>query len=117
MSTAYIAVALVTAAANFAAAAADFVRPRWLMDNMNAAGLPRSWVFPLGALKAAGALGLLVGFAVPPIGIAAAAGLFLYFVGAIIALVRARCYAQLPYPAPYLLLAAATLALQLSGSS
>ena len=50
--------------------------------------VPRSWVPVLGALLAAGSLGLLAGFAVPPLGILAAAGLVLYFVGALIAHLR-----------------------------
>jgi len=47
---------------------------------------------PLGLLKAAGALGFLVGIVVPPIGIAAAVGLILFFVGAIITHVRGHFY-------------------------
>lgn len=50
--------------------------------------LPRSWVPRLGLCLAAGALGLLAGFAVPLIGVLAAAGLVLYFVGALIAHLR-----------------------------
>jgi hypothetical protein len=50
--------------------------------------VPRSWVPVLGALLAAGSLGLLAGFAVPPLGKLAAAGLVLYFVGALIAHLR-----------------------------
>jgi hypothetical protein len=50
--------------------------------------LPRSWMPMLGSFLAAGSIGLLVGFAVPLIGILAAAGLVLYFVGALIAHLR-----------------------------
>jgi hypothetical protein len=50
--------------------------------------VPRSWVPVLGALLAAGALGLLAGFAVPLLGVLAAAGLVLYFTGALIAHLR-----------------------------
>lgn len=52
--------------------------------------VPRGWMAPLGALLAAGALGLLAGLAVPPLGVAAAAGLVLYFLGALAAHARAR---------------------------
>ncbi|WP_113701615.1 DoxX family protein [Nonomuraea lactucae] len=55
-------------------------------------GLPRSWTLPLGALLAAGALGLLAGLAVPTLGTLAAAGLVLYFLGAFGAHLRARDY-------------------------
>ena len=50
--------------------------------------VPRSWVPMLGTFLAAGALGLLAGFAVPLLGALAAAGLVLYFVGALIAHLR-----------------------------
>ncbi|MEV1073512.1 DoxX family protein [Micromonospora parva] len=50
--------------------------------------VPRSWVPWLGAALAAGSLGLLAGFAVPLLGTLAAAGLVLYFVGALVAHLR-----------------------------
>ena len=46
----------------------------------------------LGVLKAAGALGLLIGFRVRLIGIASAVGLTLFFIGAVITHLRARDY-------------------------
>nr|WP_042178713.1 DoxX family protein [Kibdelosporangium sp. MJ126-NF4]CEL13361.1 integral membrane protein [Kibdelosporangium sp. MJ126-NF4]CTQ99051.1 integral membrane protein [Kibdelosporangium sp. MJ126-NF4] len=112
MHAAYVVVVALTAGANLVAAVGEFLRPRWLLDTMAECGVPHSWVFPLGSLKAAGAIGLLLGFAVPPIGLAAATGLVLYFVGATFTFVRARLYARIPYPAAYLLLATASLALQ-----
>lgn len=45
---------------------------------------------PLGLLLAAGAAGLLIGFAVPVLGIAAAGGLVIYFLCAVGAHVRAH---------------------------
>ncbi|MEO3771393.1 DoxX family protein [Micromonospora sp. B9E7] len=51
-------------------------------------GVPHSWLPRLGAALAAGSLGLLAGFAVPLLGTLAAAGLVLYFVGALIAHLR-----------------------------
>ncbi len=50
--------------------------------------VPRSWVPMLGVALAAGSLGLLAGFVAPLVGILAAAGLVLYFVGALIAHLR-----------------------------
>ncbi|MEW1587930.1 DoxX family protein [Micromonospora vinacea] len=50
--------------------------------------VPRSWVPRLGLALAAGSLGLLAGFAVPLLGTLAAAGLVLYFIGALIAHLR-----------------------------
>lgn len=57
---------------------------------MARAGVPESWMTMLGILKAAGALGLLAGIGVPLIGTAAAAGLILFFVAAIITHLRAH---------------------------
>ncbi|MEU8392870.1 DoxX family protein [Micromonospora sp. NPDC048842] len=50
--------------------------------------VPRSWLPWLGVALAAGSLGLLAGFAVPLLGILAAAGLVLYFIGALLAHLR-----------------------------
>jgi len=66
----------------------------------------------LGILKAAGALGLLVGIGVPIIGTAAAAGLVLFFVGAILIHLRARDY-TFGLAVVFLLLAVASLVLGL----
>ena len=51
-------------------------------------GVWESWITTLGILKTAGALGLLMGIGVPAIGIAAAAGLVLFFIAAIITHLR-----------------------------
>ncbi|WP_106176964.1 DoxX family protein [Prauserella shujinwangii] len=114
MFTAYVVVVVVAAAANVAAAVADFVRAEWILANMTRYGIPHRWIHPLGAAKAAGAAGLLAGLAYPPIGIAAAAALLGYFVGAVGTVVRARCYGDLRYPGAFLVLAVAALALRLA---
>ncbi|QUH00165.1 DoxX family protein [Saccharopolyspora erythraea] len=116
MFTAYVTVTIITALCNLAAAAVDFARSKWVLGNMSKYGLPHSWIYPLGAVKTAGALGLLAGIAVPWIGIAAAAGLFLYFIGAVATVARARCRSDVPYPAAFLLLATASLALGLTAA-
>ena len=56
---------------------------------MKKLGVPTSWLPILGVLKAAGAIGLLCGLAVPLIGVAAGVGLTLFFIGAIITHLRA----------------------------
>ena len=111
MFTAYVVVTVLAAAANLYGFTADLTRPGWLIANMTELGVPQSQLVPLGVLKAAGGVGLLVGLAVPLIGAAAAVGLVLYFIGAIYTVLRARCYNQLPYPGVYLALAAGSLAL------
>jgi hypothetical protein len=114
MFTAYIIVTILTVAANAYAAAVDFRRPQWVLDNIAKWGGRHSWLLPLGALKAAGALGLLIGISAPLIGVAAAIGLVLFFVGAIAVVIRARWYSHLPWPTTYLLLAVGSLALRLA---
>jgi hypothetical protein len=108
MSAAYIIITVLAAAANLYAATNDFTRPQWLLTNMTKLGVPDSWLTLLGILKGAGALGLLVGIGVPWIGTAAAVGLTLFFVGALIAHLRARDY-SLGFPLMFLLLAVAAL--------
>ena len=113
--TAYIVVTVLVAAANFFSAGADFVQYPQVAANMDRAGVPRSWMTSLGLLKTAGGLGLLIGIAVPPIGIAAAIGLMLFFVGAIITHVRAHFY-PFTLAASFLALAMAALVLRLATS-
>jgi hypothetical protein len=115
MFTAYVVVAVLAAVANATAAAFDFLRADWVLANMTKVGVPRSWLFPLGALKTAGALGLLVGIGVPLIGVAASAGLILFFVGAVATHVRAHAEAlSYAYPGTFLLLALGSLAPRLA---
>ncbi|NEW40797.1 DoxX family protein [Nocardia cyriacigeorgica] len=109
MSIALVAILSMTVLANVVAGASDVARNRWTLENMTKYGVPQSWIVPLGLVKLAGALGLLAGLAIPALGIAAAAGLVLYFVGAVATLTRARGYADLVYPGFYLVLATASL--------
>ncbi len=112
MTTAYVIVTVMTIAVNTAAAFADFAKARFVLNNSGELGIAPSYIPVLGALKAAGAFGLLIGLlGVPQIGIAAAVGLVLFFVGAVAVHVRAGVYHNLLAPAVYLALAIATLAL------
>src|SRR5713101_8030848 len=115
MFTAYIVVALLAAAANIFSATLDFIRYKPILINMARAGVPESWINMLGILKAAGALGLLVGIGVPLIGTAAAVGLILFFVGAIITHLRAGDY-SFGLAVVFLLLAVAALGLRMASS-
>ena len=114
MFTAYVVVTLMTIAANTLVAIGDFMRYKFVLNNMAKVGVPESWLTMLGILKAAGAGGLLLGLiGVPLIGTAAAIGLILFFVGAIITHLRARYY-SLGFPSAFLLLAVAALVLDLA---
>jgi hypothetical protein len=114
MSSAYVAVGILTAAANGTAATVDLLRPGWLIENMTRVGVPRRALIPLAILKIAGALGLLIGIGVPPLGVAAATGLVLFFIGAMTAHLRVHDYTSLPFPGVFLLLAAASLVLRVA---
>lgn len=83
-------------------AVATYTRQGWVVDNLADYGVPRSWWPWLATAKLLGALGLLVGLVVPPIGVLAAGGLVVYFLGAIVTVVRAGAYAHLPFPLLYL---------------
>jgi hypothetical protein len=112
MFIAYVVVTLVTIAANAWAAIADFAGARFVRANSAELGISRSWIPLLGALKAAGAAGLVLGLlGVRFIGIAAATGLVLFFVGALAVHVRARVFHNIAAPGGFLALAVASLVL------
>lgn len=115
LSTAYAVVTVLTLVANAGAAVADFSGAKFVRDNAAEVDVPASWIPALATLKAAGAAGLLLGLlAVRPVGVAAAAGLTLFFVGALIAHTRTRVFHNIAYPTAYFALAAASLALVLA---
>jgi DoxX-like family len=116
MFTAYVIVTVLAAAANTYAAINDFMRAEMVLASMDRLGVPESQLLPLGSLKAAGAAGLLVGVGVPLIGVAAAVGLVLFFVGAIVTAIRAQWYTHIPQPAIFLMLAAGSLVLGLASA-
>jgi hypothetical protein len=90
---------------------AVFTGKAWVVDNLADYGVARGWWPWLGTAKALGAVGLLVGIWIPVVGVAAAVGLTIYFVGAVITVLRARAWTHVPYPLLYLapVVAAGTL--------
>lgn len=112
MFTLYAAVTILTAAANLYAASNEFRKVDFVLASMDRLGIPRSQLLTLGALKAAGAIGLLMGFAFPSVGIAAAAGLVLFFLGAVVWTTCVQWYSHLPFPSVWLLFAIAALVLR-----
>ena len=90
---------------------ANYMRLEFVLTTAAEVSVPQSWMTVPGILNAGTALGLLLGLiGVPLIGTAAAIGLVLYFVGAIITHLRARDYSIGP-AAVFLLLAVAALVL------
>ena len=67
MFTTYIVVTILAAAANIFSATLDFIRYKPILINMAKVGVSESWITTLGILKAAGALGLLIGIRVPAV--------------------------------------------------
>jgi hypothetical protein len=112
MFAAYVTVVVSTFIVNAAAAVADFLRARFVLENSAELGVAEGWLPLLGVLKAAGAAGLLLGLLwTRPLGIAAAIGLVLFFVGAIATHIRARVLYNLAFPGFYLALALGSLVL------
>ncbi len=83
-----------------------------IVENLGKVGVPMGWLPRLAAAELAGAVGLLVGLAVAPLGIAAAIGVIGYFVGAVVTHVKAGDKNIAP-PAVLGLVAVAALVLRL----
>ncbi|OBH78727.1 hypothetical protein A5681_06700 [Mycobacterium scrofulaceum] len=110
MTIAYFVITLFTAAITAGIAVADLVPAGFVLANSAEVGVPRSWLPALGTVKLAGAAGLVVGVAgLRPLGIAAAAGLVLFFVGAVATHLRAHVLYNIAFPGAYLCLSAASL--------
>ena len=88
MFAAYGTVTIIASVFNGIAAVTYLIGHQYPKAQADMKRIPRSWVPGLGALLAAGSLGLLAGFAMPLLGTLAAAGLVLYFLGALIAHLR-----------------------------
>lgn len=112
MPAAYIAVTAITIFLNVAAVFADLTHAKWMLAGFTQIGVPPSLLPFLATLKAAGAAGLLTGlFGIRPLGVAAATGLVLFFLGAVAIHLRARALGTLPPTIGYLAFAVASLTL------
>ena len=108
MHITYLVTTILAALANGYAASLNFVGAESVKVVADRVHVSRGWMVPLGTLLAAGAAGLLTGFAVPALGTAAAIGLVLYFICAVTAHLRVRDR-QIGGAVFFLLLAAAAL--------
>lgn len=90
MFATYVTVTVLAATVYAYAAVLNLSRNPSVVQFAEGLHLPVSWMTPLGLLLGAGSLGLLIGFAAPVLGTAAAAGLVLYFVCAAGAHLRIR---------------------------
>ncbi|SFI90331.1 DoxX family protein [Amycolatopsis sacchari] len=113
MTVAYVAVAVLLSIALVGSGIAKLTRAEQVVTSLTGIGVPLG-LFPfLATCEFAGAAGLLVGIWWPPLGIAAAIGVVLYFVGAVGAHLRRRDFGGLSAPVVLLLVAAAALVLRL----
>ncbi|MDV5146819.1 DoxX family protein [Streptomyces sp. SBC-4] len=114
----FIGYAVVAALLTFALSASAFLtftRNPQITGNMAKLGVPESWLPWLATAKAAGAIGLLAGLAVAPLGVAAATGVTLYMAGGVITHLRAKDYEIAPV-AVLTLLATAALVLRIASA-
>jgi hypothetical protein len=113
LNIAYIVVAVLMAPMMFFSASTKLTLNPGAVHVINeVVGFPVS-LFPLlAACEIAGGIGLLVGIYRPKLGVAAAIGLVLYFVGAIIGHIRVEDWAGLKAPITPFLLAVTTLTLR-----
>ncbi|OBH05847.1 DoxX family protein [Mycobacterium sp. E1747] len=81
MHTAYLVVTIPAIVLNGFSGVSALVHFAPIIAPMQRAGVPVSWLtFPIGTLKTLGALGLIAGLWVPGIGVAASAGLSIFFI-------------------------------------
>jgi hypothetical protein len=90
MHVTYVVITILAALANGYAATLNFVGAESVKVVADKVQVSRRWMIPFGILLASGALGLLIGLAVPVLGTAAAIGLVLYFMCALGAHLRMR---------------------------
>jgi hypothetical protein len=109
---AYTVIAVLLTLALVPSAYAKLTKNKRIVDGLTGIGVPLG-IFPfLASCEIAGAAGLLVGLWYAPLGIAAAIGLTLYFLGAVGAHLRKRDFKGLPTPLVILIFAAAALFLR-----
>ncbi|WP_280399503.1 DoxX family protein [Nocardia carnea] len=112
MQITYLVVTVSVIVANAGMAVADFARAKFVLANSAEVHVPRPWLPWLATAKLAGAIGLLAGMlGARPVGIAAAAALVVFFVGAVVFHIRARVYYNIVFPGAYLAGAVAALGL------
>lgn len=89
MQITYVVTTMIAALANGYAAALNFAGAESVKVVADRVHVSTRWMIPFGVVLAAGAVGLLIGLAVPRLGTAAAIGLVGYFICAVAAHARA----------------------------
>jgi hypothetical protein len=109
MFVAYVIVVVVLSAGLLAAAFAKLTRKPNAVATLSRIHVPGWMITPLAVIELVAVVGLVIGFWLVPIGVAAAIGLIVYFAGAVTFRVMAGDHTG--YVAPALLLLLAVLAL------
>jgi hypothetical protein len=112
MFVAYAVIAVLLAAALTASAYTKLTRNERLVKGFTELGVPLKMYPFLAACEIAGAAGLIIGLWFGPLGIAAAGGVVLYFVGAIATHLRKGDVKGAPTPLMVLIVAAVVLSLR-----
>lgn len=114
MRIVYIIVTVVLALMSSASAALKLQQKAEVVDTIHGTvGVPLERLPMLAGVQLLGVLGLIVGIWVPWIGVAAAAGLMLYFAAAVAAHLRVSDSKGAAGPMPFLMLSFVALALRL----
>jgi hypothetical protein len=109
--TVLAALTIACAVANAGIAVADLRKVGFVLANSAEVGVGFRWLPHLGAVKMAGAGGLVLGLvAAPWLGLAAAFGLVVFFIGAVGLHLRMRVFHNIAFPATFLMLAVAACA-------
>ena len=91
--------------------AAKAARARFVMANSAEVGIAPRWIPYLAVVEGAGTAGLVAGlFGLPLVGLAAAAGLVVFFAVAVLVHARARVLHNIAFPALFLFLAVGSAA-------
>jgi hypothetical protein len=109
----YVAITILAALAYSYAASLNFVGAESVKVVADKVRVSHKWMIPFGMLLASGAVGLLIGLAVPALGTAAAIGLVVYFICALTAHARVGDR-QIGGAVTFLVLAIAALAADLA---
>jgi hypothetical protein len=113
MRLAYIAITIVAALTNGYAASMNFAGADSVRVVADRVRVSQKWMLPFGTLLASGAVGLLIGFAVPVLGTAAGIGLVLYFICAVSAHLRVHDHEMIG-ALSFLMIVAAALTVDLA---
>jgi uncharacterized membrane protein YphA (DoxX/SURF4 family) len=89
MFIAYAIVAIVLSLALLGSAAGKLTKNPKATEALTTVGVPDARWPVLAGLEVAGAIGLIIGLWVPALGVAAGVGVVLYFIGAVVAHLRA----------------------------